>query len=278
MNLPIINFAIRDDDTSYFTQSEQLESCYGKIWDICPVSLSVVPFHACTKSGAVPRKYWSGDQIFSLEDNRELVEFLRDSIARGRIYVTMHGYHHRDEPNGYEFAAGPDLGKKTIEGKAYLEKLLGQEIKVFVPPHNTLGVSGYRAVLKAGMHISGIQPFKPSFRGGKPRITAMGIKRRLTRKLSENVDLKPILFPDGHYEIPYCSLTPAVTLERLIQSFDRVRKRGGIFCLATHYWEFDNEMQDDSATMRQVFQQFWEYVMNFSDNVTFRRMNELIQV
>ena len=58
-------FSIRDDDTCYFTTPRELESCYGRIWDICPVSLSVVPFQASTKSGAVPREHWSGKEVFN---------------------------------------------------------------------------------------------------------------------------------------------------------------------------------------------------------------------
>jgi hypothetical protein len=52
-----MRFAIRDDDTNYFTQPEQLARVYGAVWEVCPVSLSVVPFQACTRSGAIPREY-----------------------------------------------------------------------------------------------------------------------------------------------------------------------------------------------------------------------------
>ncbi|MFQ5867215.1 MAG: hypothetical protein ACE5IT_04380 [bacterium] len=91
-----MRFALVDHDTNYFTKSEQLESVYGKIWDKMPVSLSVVPFHACTKSGAIPREYWQGDRIFPISDNKELVEFLKRKISENKISILMHGYSRKD--------------------------------------------------------------------------------------------------------------------------------------------------------------------------------------
>lgn len=273
-----IGLAIRDDDTNYFTHPEDLEFCYSKIWDICPVSLSVVPFHACTKSGAVPKEHWSGSEIFALQKNRELVAFLRESISRGRTHIMLHGYHHRDELKGYEFEAGVDLERKVNEGKSYLENLLGQEVKIFVPPHNTLSPSGYRAVLKAGMHISGIQPFKPSFRGWNPKVIALGIKRRVVRKLSGDIDPWPITFPDGHRELPFHGLTPGVALCELTNRFNKILQTGGIFCLATHYWEFNHPMKDGSGIMREALDMFWKYIKRFSENIRFMTLSDLVSV
>lgn len=270
-----IYFAIRDDDTNYFTRPEDLESCYGKIWEVCPVSLSVVPFHACTKSGAVPKKYWSGSEMFALEKNKDLVAFLRDGISRGRIHITLHGYHHRDEPDGYEFDTGSDLERKVLEGKTYLEQLFDQEIRIFVPPHNTLSRAGYKAVLKAGMDISGIQTFRPSFRGWGLRLAALGIKRRISRSISGNTDARFITFPDGHRELPYHCLTPGTTLQKLIQNFNQVRRKSGVFCLATHYWEFDKAMENGSGTLRTVLDAFWNHVVNSRQNVAFVTLSEL---
>jgi hypothetical protein len=271
----MVQFAIRDDDTSYFTRPEELESCYSSIWDTCPVSLSVVPFHACTKSGGVPREYWKGDKVFPLEDNGALVAFLREGIQTRRIHVTLHGYHHRDEPNGYEFAAGPDLARKVVEGKRYLEELLGQPIRVFVPPHNSLGREGYRAVVGAGLHISGIQTFKPSFRGWDPRVFCTGVRRWMSRRRGGGCVPWPVAFPDGHREFPHVSLTPPVSVESMLGRFDEVLKTGGVFCVATHYWEFDVSGRGHPHTIRQVLAQLWGKVMANRDQVRFVTLSEL---
>lgn len=270
-------FAIRDDDTSFFTRPEQLESCYGDIWDICPISLSVVPFHACTKSGAVPKEYWSGDEVFPLERNSELVDFLREGVARKRLHITLHGYHHRDEPDGYEFAVSRDLERKVIEGRRYLESLLGQPIKVFVPPHNSLGRDGYRSVIGQGLSISGIQTFRPALRGWDPRIVGLGLKKRILPGCTGRLH-STMVFPDGHREVPYEPLTPPISAERLLHRFDQTLRTGGIFCVATHYWEFDVPGRGHPHTIRQVLRMLWERVTAHQDKVRFATLAELCEL
>ena len=275
MSLNPVYFAIRDDDTCYFTRPQDLESCYGRIWDTCPVSLSIVPVHACTKSGVVPKEHWTGNRLFPLEENPALVDFLREAIAARRVHATLHGYHHRDEPDGYEFVAGDDLSGKVRAGRKYLEELLGQPIQVFVPPHNSLGGRGYQAVVSAGLHISGIPSFKPSVRGWDPRVLAIGLRERLWHRRHGFRRPWPLVFPDGHRELPYHGLTPVVTLESLVAAFDRVRQNGGVFCLATHYWEFDRPGRGQPLTIRQILERVWDHVLSAGDQVRFCTLGEL---
>ena len=80
-------FAICDDDTNYFTKPQDLIDNYDEVWSICPISLSVVPFHTCTKSGAIPKEYWSGDDVFLIGNNKELVRFLRGKIREDKVSI-----------------------------------------------------------------------------------------------------------------------------------------------------------------------------------------------
>src|SRR5262245_59566030 len=98
-----MRFAIRDDDTSFFTAPEQLERVYGDIWDDVPVSLATVPFHASTRSGPVPQEHWEGDREFPISDNEALVPFLADQTQRNRVSLLLHGYNHKNYPGGFEF-------------------------------------------------------------------------------------------------------------------------------------------------------------------------------
>jgi len=91
-----MRFALVDHDTNYFTKPAQLESVYGEIWGKIPISLSVVPFHACTKSGAIPQEYWQGDRIFPIGENKKLVEFLKRKIDENKISILMHGCNDKD--------------------------------------------------------------------------------------------------------------------------------------------------------------------------------------
>ena len=118
-----MKFPIRDDDVNYFTTPMELIRNYETVWDVCPVSFSVVPFHACTKTGAIPEKYWSGDRIFPIGENKELVQFLKEKIREGKVSIMLHGYSHKDNPDGYEFETGVELCNKIKQGKEYLESL-----------------------------------------------------------------------------------------------------------------------------------------------------------
>ena len=92
----MLTFCIRDDDTNYFTTPEALESAYSALWDEGPISLSVVPFHKGCRTNGIPSEYWNTGEVYPLEDNRDLVRYLRKQIKKNRIEVMLHGYHHED--------------------------------------------------------------------------------------------------------------------------------------------------------------------------------------
>jgi predicted deacetylase len=76
-------------------------------------------------------------------------------IAARRVTVALHGYTHEDYADGFEFQAAPDLERRVVEGRAYLERVLHVPIHVFVPPHNALSKRGLEAVSAAGLDILG---------------------------------------------------------------------------------------------------------------------------
>jgi hypothetical protein len=258
-----LTFLIRDDDTNYFTKPEQLEECYSDVWDFCPISLSVVPFHGGTESGAIPKEYWSGNDMFPVGDNVYLVRFLREKIAEGKVYIMMHGYSHKDEQGGPEFVAGYNLDRKVAEGKRYLEQVFGVPIRVFVPPHNALSRQGFMAVVNNGLSISGIVGLR-----SRP-FDLCAVRKMLVRRWWRFAHGGEYPFPI-HYktytELAYYPLTPLVSLASLIRRLDYTRKWNGWFCLATHYWEFGaRQRTGENATLGEVFRQFWNRVLRISD-------------
>ena len=269
----MINFAIRDDDTCYFTKPEQLETVYGKIWNKIPVSLSVVPFHACTKSGNVPKQYWNGDKVFPLEENEELVNFLKEKIKEGKVSIMLHGYSHKDYENGYEFVAGDNLHSKVKEGKRYLEELFDVEIKTFVPPHNSLSKEGAKAVITNGLNILGCPP-TPFNRPFDVKVFIYLMKRRYFARTNGKKDLR-IGYPfvmgfKKHCEFLCNSLIPSTGLEDLIYNFELAQRYNGDFCLNTHYWEvFERE------NMRIVLNEFLGYVKGNSSKIDFIEVDGL---
>ena len=165
-----MDFCVRDDDTSFFTTPEELEQAYGEISQWGPISLAVVPFHRAGTSKAVPEKFRGRWSVHPLHENGALVQYLRAAISQGRFEIMLHGYHH-DEPSGRaEFSDGDELIRKAADGRKYLEDLIGTPVRVFVPPHNTIGRAGLRAIVAANLHLgcvaglrSGWSPLLPSY-------------------------------------------------------------------------------------------------------------------
>lgn len=254
-----MNFAIRDDDVSYFTRPEDLENIYENIWVKCPVSLSVIPLQASTKNKVIPQKYWATDKTFPIGENKQLVEFLKEKIKEKKISIMLHGYSHKDYENGHEFETGYDLEGKAREGKKYLEKIFDIEIKTFVPPHNALSKKGLQAVIKNKMNI--VAPIQLQM---NPTGIKNFIRAKAFRALSGQ--LYPYIIDFGNYrQLLFHSLTPGILFERLKKDFDFVRKKNGNFVLATHHWEFNLKQGRKSQGMITVFNNLWKHIQQFKD-------------
>jgi predicted deacetylase len=238
-----LTFAIRDDDTSFFTRPEDLTRVYGGIWDEAPVSLSVVPFQGRTKTKAIPPGYWTaGTELYPIGDNRELVAFLREQKTRGRISIMLHGYSHVDGPDGYEFESQSDLERKVREGKRYLEQIFDTSVRAFVPPHNRLSLNGYLAVTNAGLDIVQIVHFfaaRPFTARYLPHLARLLWAKRIWKQRY------PYVLDFGtHCEVAHHSLTPSVSFETLAKDLEFCHRRRGVFVVATHYWEADQVTRD----------------------------------
>lgn len=256
--------ALRDDDTSYFTDPDRLEAVYHDVWDRIPVGLAVIPHAAGFADKAIPEKYWDADRAFPLEENARLVTALRALVKDGRVSVTQHGYTHEDYPDGHEFQAAPDLEGRLARGQAHLENVLDTRIRVFVPPHNALSKRGLKAIDSAGLHLLGsFLSFRPSMRPWDVRTAGNWWRVKQYRDASGRSKADRLVYPHvlryrNHGEFGCHGLIPNTTFEELQRGFDEARAAGGHFCLATHYWEVD-------GTLKQVLLRFLDYAAGHSD-------------
>jgi len=232
-----MKFAIRDDDINYFTQPEELEKVYDDIWDLVPTSLSVIPFVGGGETGAIPPEHWRSEKIFPLEENIELVNFLREQLSKGRISLTLHGYSHRDYHRGYEFEAGENLFAKVKEGKDYLEGLFDVGIKTFVPPHNSLSRAGAQAVIDNGLNILMAyshwpweRPFEMANFINFSKVLWFWLRYGKSKRYPNTLCFS------RHKEFGCYTLHPKMSLQELKKGLEFAMKRGGNFCLATHYY------------------------------------------
>ncbi|MFN8636044.1 MAG: DUF2334 domain-containing protein [Chloroflexota bacterium] len=221
---------------------------YGQYWDRIPISLAVVPVHASTRSKGIPAEHWKGAREFPLGENRELVEFLKDSVADGRVSIVLHGYSHKNYPDGYEFEVAPDLEGRLRRGLGYLEALLGVEIGTFVPPHNALSKTGLQAVDKVGLNVLGsFYSFRPDKKPLDRFALANYVRISRHRLRTGRGRHQRLIYPwplryNRHAEFGCQPLVPRTTLDELLTAFEEARRFGGDFCLATHYWEIDDRL------------------------------------
>ena len=257
-----LNFAIRDDDTNFFTRFSEIESVYGDIWERVPVSLAVVPFQAGIPQKRIPHEFWNATQLSPVGENASLVQALRDAMGMGRIAVMQHGYSHGDADSAYEFRDCSDLARKAIEGRDYLTYVFGCLLKVFVPPHNSFSRIGFKAVVDAGLHIAGIPSFHPKVRRWRVSylIPYLQYKRFAWHYRGRNLRYPWVLRFSDHQEVGCYGLVPGVTFETLRQGLDFNRSMQGVFCLATHYWELL-----ERSELHHILHQFINYACSLPD-------------
>jgi predicted deacetylase len=241
-----VYFCIRDDDTSYFTSPEELEQVYGHVTKHGPVSLAIVPFCQAGTSRWLPCTYRERWSIHPLDQNKTLVEYLRQGIAEGRYEAMLHGYHHDEPGMQREFVSGSDLVRKVREGKRYLEELLCTRIRVFVPPHNAIGKRGLEALNREGLHLAGVA----GLRGGWPLApSSLKMWWRIRKwKAGGHTGIPWIVDLAKHREMAGTPVTPLTDAKDSLKGFDEALEANGVFCAATHYWEFSHASRPSQTT------------------------------
>lgn len=292
-----MRFAIRDDDTNYFTTPAELENCYKDVWDEFPPTLSLISqvkgnwlywVHQIYKDKQkTDWQAWRNDDLINpIDKNKELVDFIKQKVSEERIDISFHAKHHRNEDpvlpetrnnnyvGGAEYFTTRDLTTEIKEEVFHLNNLLGTDISVFTPPQNLLSEQGYHAVLNAGLNICG--GGIPFYKKEKDLKGIYNIAKQLLFKVvNRNSDYPRVLRFKNHNEIAYhYPLQPTTRLDTLIYDFDMVRKFNGDFVLSTHYVEFDYPMvYDETITMKRILLDFLDYVSKYKvEKVTLSEM------
>lgn len=282
-----MRFAIRDDDTNYYTQPEDLTRCYEDIWNEFPPTLSLISkvkgnwlywVHQIYKDKQqTDWTAWTSDNtIYPIEDNQQLVSFMKEKLTQGKLDISFHAKHHRNEDpqlpkgmsnnyvRGAEYFTTRDLGNEIKAEVAHLQHIFGYNISVFTPPQNLLSEKGYKAVIDAGLNICG--GGIPFYKKEKDLKGITNIARQLIFKtLHRESDYPSVLRFSRHNEVAYhYPLQPTTRLDSLIYDFEMVRKYNGDFVLSTHYVEFDYPMvYDETITMKKILLDFLDYISKY---------------
>lgn len=164
---------LRDDDTNYFTDINELIDGYGCLWGQIPITLGVVPFSHGSQGKmyemeVFPNKYkalrnWELNatpemlsdyhKLHPVGDNQELVKELKRLIHIEKLEIAQHGVSHRYNEFGPETTCKQLSLPSIRDGKEYLSKLFGKEIKTYIPPSNTLDQVCAKYIGDIGMNI-----------------------------------------------------------------------------------------------------------------------------
>ena len=266
---------IRDDDTCALTRVEQLEQSYKQILGQIPICLSVTPFR-------IPGAYFDvksslRNKQMPLENNPELVSFLKESIGNGDLDIAMHGYTHIYYENGVpEYNNNNDSGlkEKTSNGRAYLENLLGCTINTFVPPSNMISKAGIEALEDNKMNLVG----SPSLwkMEGRPFNTMnfyYAAKRFLWKRKTGQRRYPFVIDLQSHKEIEYFVLYPGTDISKLKEDIDFCHSVDGVFVLSMHYHEFKEKVKS-GETIEHALYDVINY-MSKEDNPEYIKYSEL---
>ncbi|EKD24176.1 MAG: hypothetical protein ACD_81C00089G0012 [uncultured bacterium] len=264
-----MNYSIRDDDVSYWTDVAQLESVYGQLLkEGAKISFAVVPFAYQVFNNGDWDAFYFGNERKYVYENKALVTWLLFWIEKGQIEIMQHGFDHA------YYVALPDGAVRFLDisiretihkekllvryipeflhkefvvaredialGKKILEDAFKVTASVFVPPSNSISASSARALAMAGLNMSGMiglnfnRPF--SFSALKNYVT------KIVWRLYNAIPYPFVMRYSAHKELAAFSFTSADRTDALHAAYAIAAHKNAPFVLAVHYWElFENE-------------------------------------
>lgn len=240
---------IRDDDAHAFTDSALLNKIYSPSFFRrgFKLSVSVIPMldtsarigsknnpfyrRGCEYEPFIPKNTINSG-FHDFRKNRAVSSWL----GKQNVEPCLHGYSHtvRDFSSS-NYAVMKEM---LAEGRTIVERAVKKKVRVFVPPHERLSKSGWRAVTDSGFRIfrNIIRPLKdvavtiPLSEYGLSHARAnflYGYDGLVQYKNNKELGtMNPYLFS--------CFWDLKQTLEDACKKFDSSR----VFIMANHHWEF----------------------------------------
>jgi hypothetical protein len=300
-----MKFAIRDDDLNYFYTPQFIEENIKDIWDICPISMSAVPFIKGawlenTKiledlgpnnvSKDIIKKIQEDNQIYDISDNQELVSCIKNKIDEKRVYLTIHAIHHRNEdeqlpkfennfPIGAEFYTDRDLTYDLKNAIEHLEEAFGQKITIFTPPQNIYSKRGLQSIISNNLNMCA---YLPSVKNVWDSIGMIGVANYLKllkfkiENRGKSVPYPYVLKSSAIQIMNHRSLQPGTNIGGLYKDFEFVYSQGGDFVLSTHSYGFNYKMQGSDKTIGEVLKEFLLYAQK-KKNVEFVTLDKIFE-
>lgn len=263
-----MKIAIRDDDLSYWTNVEEIDSLYGKYFQKgMKISFATVPNSVKLYNSGDRTKFYLGEEKKFIYENSELVNYIKEHVQSGHIEIMQHGFDHTYciEQNGKNVFLSESIRKKVGEtsqlifvpecihkndeqlaqelkqGKEILEDTFGVKVNVFVPPSNALRAGAVSVIEQLGMNISGTM--LPSFNRKKDIYSIIVyLKKVLWRIKNRDISYPYIMRYKNHKELTGYALTPKTDMKNFYKQLLFCEDNNLYGTIATHYWEvLENE-------------------------------------
>ena len=232
--------AFRDDDTSYFTKPEEILNAYDFLEKEECVSLSVVPYTVpMHRDDVFPYGRGIAPGYYDIENNHELIAFLKKNVFVGKYDILLHGYSHQYQKDRDRWVSEmlwkPEerLMKELYEGKSKLESIFEKEISVFVAPNNDISREGIHTIEKLGMDYSGIIQLRDR---DVDLLYVKNFLRRWMLRVIYKIPYPGILQYSGHKELVAYTID---SYERLVFEYEMCKKRNVPFVVYSHYWQIN---------------------------------------
>jgi peptidoglycan/xylan/chitin deacetylase (PgdA/CDA1 family) len=246
-----VRFAIRDDDTCYYTQPEELEEVWGPILPYAPVSLAVIPFALRSNNRGDSERYYQGPDSGALQSNQALVQWLRGTLTSNRTSIMCHGVTHeyqRVDPRHFIpecIWKGPDrLAKELRRGRQHLESAVGVRIRTFVPPGNGISLASLRVLRPEFDRVLAsvsLRRFQDSFQS-LDYLWLAG--RRFLHHVRDGI-VDPFGGQVAGVEMrPSFGLNKSTEWAEIVRTLECCHRLGADFTVAVHYWEVKDRIRD----------------------------------
>ena len=236
-----MNFVIRDDDLSFYTDISKLKNLYDPVFKMgFKVSFAVIPRNSKTINIHNRRKYYQSEERSWIGENRELMKYIQPLVENNYIEIMLHGYDHKYEIKEGKFI-GECIQKNKLqlyqdlkEGKAYLEKVFTKNIYSFVPPSNQIDGKAIQILKQIGIkYLSGT--ITPTYNRKISLINTHNWLLYISHFLLHRTQYPFIMKEDRIKAITYYSIN--LSSKTLINKLSYCQKKGAPFVLLVHHWE-----------------------------------------
>lgn len=257
---------IRDDDISYFTKPEALTKLYGLLFEEeKSVNFSVIPqitanirigsrspYRAREKieyDPCIPPIFRGRNEEFPLNENRDLVEFLRNLE---NCEILQHGLTHGliDGVQEFRIKDKKEIQRRADFGSAILEECFHSKPSFFVPPWDKISLEAIRflKLRYKGLSIGKLNPIRLSAKSW-----GAYIKKTLASRNYMFYDELLII------ERSRSVLNRFNAPDSILSKVEKIIETNDVVILVNHYWEYFF----DWSQLNQCFFEAWEKTIEY---------------